>query len=450
MNIHFIAIGGAIMHNLAICLQNTGHFVTGSDDIIFDPAKSNLENAGLLPEQNGFFEENVHENLDAIILGMHAKKDNVELLKAQKIGVRIYSFPEFIYEQSKNKQRIVVGGSHGKTTTTAMIMHVMKSLDYNFDYLVGSSLAGFDLSVQLSDAPIIVLEGDEYLSSPIEMTSKFHYYHPQIAIITGVAWDHVNVFPTWESYVDTFDVFLKNMVEGSQAILFNDDETLQKIAKNKQTSITFYNTPNYSIKNEQTTVTHDGKSYPLQIFGKHNLENMEAARLACKAIGIDASSFYEAISSFKGTAKRLERIENNSSIIAYRDFAHSPSKLEATLNSVKEQYASKNLIACMELHTYSSTDSNFLSEYKDSMLNAHLAIVYMSEKAFSIKNRTAISDESIRDNFNQASIKIARNPEQLLALLRDYLSEENIFLLMSSGNFDGIDWIAFLDQTPKS
>lgn len=446
MNIHFIAIGGAIMHNLAICLQNLGHHITGSDDIIFDPAQSNLKKAGILPKQIGFFASNITPDIDAIILGMHAKIDNVELLKAQELGIKIYSFPEFIYEQSKNKTRIVVGGSHGKTTTTAMIMHVMKQLNFQFDYLVGSSLAGFDLSVQLTDAPYIVLEGDEYLSSPIEMTSKFHYYHPDVAILTGVAWDHVNVFPTWESYVKTFDDFLKNMNKEAKAILFEADATLQSIAKNAVCNVQFYNTPEYKIENATTYVIHDGKTYELAIFGKHNLQNMESARLACEAIGINAADFYTAISSFAGTAKRLEKIDNNKNIIAYRDFAHSPSKLEATLNSVKEQFADKKLIACMELHTFSSTDKNFLDEYKNSMQNADKAIIYMSAKAFEIKNKQAIVDEVIKEAFNQEDLLIARNPEELLAILNTDFNKENVYLLMSSGSFDGVDWKEYLEQ----
>jgi len=446
MNLHFIAIGGAIMHNLAICLKHLGHNVTGSDDIIFDPAKQNLEKEGLLPKKIGFDAAHVSKNIDAIILGMHAKEDNVELRKAQDLGIKIYSFPEFIYEQSKHKKRIVVAGSHGKTTTTAMIMHVMRELDFDFDYLVGSSLAGFDLSVKISDAPYIVLEGDEYLSSPIEMTSKFHYYHPDVAIITGVAWDHVNVFPTWEGYVKTFDDFLKNMNPEAIAILFKKDETLQKIAKNARCSLRFYDTPSYLIEDEQTKLVVGNKTYALAIFGKHNLENLEAARLACEAIGIASADFYEAISSFKGTAKRLEPIENKQQIIAFRDFAHSPSKLDATLKSVREQFADKKLIACMELHTFSSTDKAFLEQYKDSMQGADLAIIYMSAKAFEIKRKEPILDETIRQAFHQENIKIARTPEELIKILNKEFSKEAVFLLMSSGSFDGLDWKQFLNQ----
>ena len=445
MNLHFIAIGGAIMHNLAICLKNMGHKVTGSDDIIFDPAKSNLEKEGLLPKKIGFDEAYISKDIDAIILGMHAKQDNVELKKAQDLGIKIYSFPEFIYEQSKNKKRIVVAGSHGKTTTTAMIMHVMRELDFDFDYLVGSSLAGFELSVKISEAPYIVLEGDEYLSSPIEMTSKFHYYHPDVAIITGVAWDHVNVFPTWEGYVKTFDDFLKNMNPKAKAILFKQDETLQKIAKNASCNVRFYDTPNYLIENEQTKLIVGDKRYSLAIFGKHNLENLESARLACEAIGITSEDFYQAISSFKGTAKRLEPIENIQKIIAFRDFAHSPSKLDATLKSVREQFTQKQLIACMELHTFSSTDKAFLDEYKDCMQSADLAIIYMSAKAFEIKRKEPIEDETIRQAFHQNTIQIARTPEELLVILNKDFSKEAVFLLMSSGNFDGINWTQYFN-----
>jgi UDP-N-acetylmuramate: L-alanyl-gamma-D-glutamyl-meso-diaminopimelate ligase len=446
MNLHFIAIGGAIMHNLAICLKNMGHKVTGSDDVIFDPAKGNLEKEGLLPEKIGFDTAHISNDIDAIILGMHAKPDNVELKKAQDLGIKIYSFPEFIYEQAKNKERIVVAGSHGKTTTTAMIMHVMRELNFDFDYLVGSSLAGFDLSVKISDAPYMVLEGDEYLSSPIEMTSKFHYYHPDVAIITGVAWDHVNVFPTWEGYVKTFDDFLKNMNPSARAILFKQDVTLQKIAKHAPCKVTFYDTPSYRIENEQTKLIVGNSSYPLSIFGKHNLENLEAARLACEAIGIESGDFYPAISSFKGTAKRLEPIKNNQQIIAFRDFAHSPSKLDATLKSVREQFAQKKLIACMELHTFSSTDKAFLDEYKDCLLNADLSIIYMSAKAFEIKRKEPIADESIHHAFQQDTIQIARTPDELLKLLNENFSKEAVYLLMSSGNFDGINWVEFFNQ----
>lgn len=446
MNLHFIAIGGAIMHNLAICLQNMGHQVSGSDDIIFDPAKSNLEKEGLLPVEIGFNPSNISKEIDAVILGMHAKKDNVELVKAQNLGLKIYSFPEFIYEQSKDKKRIVVAGSHGKTTTTAMIMHVLKKLSYSFDYLVGSSLKGFDLSVQLSNAPLIVLEGDEYLSSPIEMTSKFHYYKPDIAIITGIAWDHVNVFPTWDIYVKTFDDFLSKLKRSSTAILYAHDETIKRIAADANCELQYYSCPSYRIEDEQTILEFQGKDYPMEIFGKHNLENMEAARFACEKIGVTSVDFYRTIASFKGTAKRLEKIKNNKNIIAYRDFAHSPSKLEATLKSVKEQFEKKYLVACMELHTFSSTNKQFLEEYKNSMKPADKAIIYMSAKAFEIKKRAPIPDDEVRQAFNQDELIICRTPEELKATMDELYDEQSVYLLMSSGSFDGLEWTSYFNK----
>jgi len=322
----------------------------------------------------------------------------------------------------------------------------MKALDYSFDYLVGSSLEGFDLSVQLSDAEYVILEGDEYLSSPIDKRSKFHYYDPDIAIITGIAWDHVNVFPTWESYVKTFEEFLTNMRKSSKAIVFQADKTIQEIIRFADCAIESYTCPEYIIENERTIISYDNRNYPLSFFGKHNLENMEAAKLACESVGISKHDFYQAISSFSGTAKRLEKVLTSNNIIAYRDFAHSPSKLEATLKSVHEQYLGKTLIACMELHTFSSTDPAFLSEYKNSMQDAEHALVYMSEKAFSIKDKASISDKDIFEAFNQYDISVCRTPHQLMHVLDKIYDPQAIFLLMSSGNFDEIDWTGYFDS----
>jgi UDP-N-acetylmuramate: L-alanyl-gamma-D-glutamyl-meso-diaminopimelate ligase len=446
MNVHFIAIGGAIMHNLAICMHQMGHQVSGSDDIIFDPAKSNLAQNNILPQKIGFYEENITDDLDAVILGMHAKKDNIELLRAQEKGIKIYSFPAFIYEQAKNKTRIVVAGSHGKTTTTAMIMHVMQKMNYDFDYLVGSSLKGFDLSVKLSNSPYMIIEGDEYLASPLEMTSKFHYYQPDIAIITGIAWDHVNVFPTWESYVETFAKFLREMKKDTLAVLFAHDNTLQEISQSATCDLAFYEAPQYTIRDEKCFIQHNDQLYPLRIFGKHNLENLEAAKKVCERIGISNESFYEAMASFEGTAKRLEPITNKAQLTAFRDFAHSPSKLKASVSGVSEQFGERPLIACMELHTYSSTDKNFLKEYAQTMLDAHTAIVYMSDKAFAIKNRSHISDEEVRQTFEQDSIVVCRTPEQLSALIKDIALTDAVYLFMSSGNFDGLNLSELLNN----
>ncbi|NKQ38192.1 MAG: peptidoglycan synthetase [Methanosarcinales archaeon] len=445
MNIHFIAIGGAIMHNLAICLKNLAHNITGSDDIIFDPSKTNLERNNLLPARIGFFKDNINEKLDAIILGMHAKKDNIELLAAKEKGIKIYSFPEFIYEQSKDKKRVVIAGSHGKTTTTAMIMHVLKDNNIKFDYLVGASLDGFERGVELTDAPLIILEGDEYLSSPIEMRSKFHYYKADIALITGIAWDHINVFPTLESYHNTFKEFIEDLDKKSSLKYFNEDFVLNNLVKKAKCKTESYSTPKYSIDNGATLVEYDNESYKLNVFGKHNLQNMEGAKKVCKELDISYSQFYKSIASFKGAARRLEKLKTKDDIIAFKDFAHSPSKLKATVNAVSEQFEDRKLIACMELHTFSSTNSDFIIEFEGSMNKADTAIIYMSEKAFEIKNREKISDKTIQENFKKNNILIFRKAKQLKKFILNQNLNKSVLLLMTSGNFDGIDWNDVLD-----
>ena len=446
MRIHFIAIGGAIMHNLAICLKNLGHNVSGSDDIIFDPAKKNLEETNLLPNKIGFFKENINKNIDAIILGMHAKKDNVELLEAQKLGIEIFSFPEFIYKESKNKKRVVIAGSHGKTTTTAMIMHVLKEQNIAFDYMVGSSLEGFERSVSLTDAPIIILEGDEYLSSPIEMKSKFHFYKADIAMITGIAWDHVNVFPTLDLYHKTFEKFIRELHSKAKLFWFEEDEVLQDISSKAICMQESYGTPSFKIESGKSIIQFEAKDYPMEIFGKHNLQNLEGAKEVCAALGVSNKTFFEAIATFKGTARRLEKIKLKNNLVAFKDFAHSPSKLMATVKAVNEQFNDKKLIACMELHTYSSTDPKFLNEFENSMNNADIAIIYMSEKAFEIKNKAFIEDKLIQESFNNKNIIVFRKPEGL----KNYLNKQNLndyaLLLMTSGNYDGIDWEEFLNK----
>jgi UDP-N-acetylmuramate: L-alanyl-gamma-D-glutamyl-meso-diaminopimelate ligase len=446
MRIHFVAIGGAIMHNLAICLHKKGLNISGSDDIIFDPAKSNLEKHGLLPEKIGFFEENITESLDAIILGMHAKTDNIELKKAQKLGLPIYSFPEFIYQQSKDKTRVVVAGSHGKTSTTAMIMHVLKHQNLDFDYLVGANLDGFEDNVKISDAPIIVLEGDEYLSSPIEMKSKFHFYHPHITMITGIAWDHVNVFPTWESYTNTFKEYIENIEKDGALIYFEGDKTLSELSQFAVCKASSYHTPTYKIEDGVSYLLYQDQQIALEIFGEHNLQNLEGARMVCNALSIDNESFYKAISTFKGAARRLEKIKSEKGVTAFKDFAHSPSKLEATIKAVKQQFSNKKLLACMELHTFSSTDPKFLSEFKDSMLPADVAIIYMSDKAFEIKNKAKIDDAVIHQNFNQSNIIIQRNPKGLENEMNKYNADDYVFLMMTSGNFDGFNLNDFFEN----
>lgn len=445
MNIHFIAIGGAIMHNLAICLQDLGHNITGSDDIIFDPSKSNLEQNNLLPSKIGFYKDNITNNIDAIILGMHAKKDNIELLAAKEKGIKIYSFPEFIYEQSKDKKRVVIAGSHGKTTTTAMVMHVLKDYNLKFDYLVGASLEGFERGVALTDAPIIILEGDEYLSSPIEMRSKFHYYKPHIALITGIAWDHINVFPTLELYHNTFKEFIENLEEKSKIKYFENDKVLVELVQNANCDIESYNSPKYTIEDGITIIDFDDEKYKLKIFGEHNLQNLEGAKKVCYELGISYKDFYKSIQNFKGAARRLEKLKTKEGITAFKDFAHSPSKLKATVEAVNQQFGNKKLIACMELHTFSSTNSDFLVEFAGSMDKAETAIIYMSKKAFEIKGRKSISDETIRNNFRNDAIIIFREAEKLKDFILKQNLKESVLLMMTSGSFDGLDWQKILN-----
>lgn len=442
MKIHLIACGGAVMHNMTIALHLKGYEITGSDDAIYEPAKSRLEKYGLLPPAMGWDTSRITSNLDAVILGMHAKKDNPELLRAQELGLKIYSFPEFIYENCKDKTRVVIGGSHGKTTTTAMIMYVLHALNKSFDYMVGSQVAGFETMVQLTkEAPIIILEGDEYLSSPLDMRPKFHWYKPDIAMITGIAWDHINVFPTFENYVSQFDLFVATMQPNTRLFYFEDDEHLPTIAASHPQVISKpYNTPAYTIDDEGIThITHDGNSYALQIFGAHNLQNMEGARMVCECLNIPAHDFYTAMQTFSGAARRLELMHQSESLIAYRDFAHSPSKLKSTVKAVKQQFKGKRLLAVFELHTFSSLDANFLPQYAGSMNDADEAIVFFDEETLRQKNK--VLDAAVVKQHFGANVQVFSNS----ALLQDEIyrriyTEPTVLLLMSSGTFGGLKW----------
>lgn len=448
MNVHFIAIGGSIMHNLAISLRRNGHIVTGSDDEIFEPALTLLKNEGLLPDSIGWDAHRVHSGLDAVILGMHAKKDNPELLKAQELGIDIYSFPAFVAKQIHDKKRVVIGGSHGKTTTTGMIMHVLKACNVNFDYLIGSRIEGFDLTVKITDdAPVIVIEGDEYLSSPLERIPKFHLYRPHIALLTGIAWDHINVFPTFENYVAQFAIFVDTIEKKGDLIYNLEDPLLRQIALYSDSTIhkVPYSTPNYKVVENKTYIVQDGKQRKLEVFGKHNLQNMEGARNVCNLLGISDDDFYAAIASFKGAAKRLEKVAENGNSVIYKDFAHSPSKLTATTEAVKEQFPGRTLVAVMELHTYSSLSKEFLSEYKGSMANADVPVVFYNSHALNIKGLPPIDADDVKREFAQDNLQVFTTSEEL----RDFLLGQNWdgtnLLMMSSGNFDGLD-IAKLAQ----
>ncbi len=440
MRVHFIAIGGSAMHNLAIALHKKGFNVTGSDDEIFEPSKGRIAKHGLLPEEFGWFPEKITTELDAIILGMHARIDNPELLKAQEIGVKVYSYPEYIYEQSKNKTRVVIGGSHGKTSITSMILHVLGKLNIDFDYMVGAQLKGFDTMVKITDAKLIILEGDEYLSSPIDRRPKFHLYHPNIALISGIAWDHINVFPTFENYVEQFSTFV-SLIEKKGALIYcKADTEVNKVAlmtPNPDIDRIGYQTPKNVIENGITSVLVHGNKIPLEIFGDHNLQNLEGARLVCNQLKIDDDQFYEAIQDFKGASKRLELIAKNDVTAVYKDFAHSPSKLKATTQAVKQQYDERKVIACMELHTFSSLNATFLKEYKDSMASADEAYVYYSNHTIEHKKLAAITPEEVKAAFGSDNVTIYNNSDELFEMLADKDWDNKVLLLMSSGNFDG-------------
>lgn len=443
MKVHFIAIGGAAMHNLAIALHNKGYEITGSDDTIFDPSKSRLEAIGLLPDSFGWFPEKIHQDIDAIVLGMHAKADNPELLRAQELNLTIYSYPEFLYEQSKHKTRVVIGGSHGKTTITSMILHVMHYYDKDVDYMVGAQLEGFDVMVKLTEEnDFMVLEGDEYLSSPIDRRSKFHLYKPNIALLSGIAWDHINVFPTFENYVEQFEIFIDSIVKGGSITYNVEDDVVKSVVEASENTIRKfpYATPEYQVENGMTLLETPEGPMPIEVFGAHNLNNLAGAKWICQQMGIDEDDFYEAISSFKGASKRLEKIAESNTSAAYKDFAHSPSKVEATTNAVKEQYPERPLLACLELHTYSSLNAKFLKEYKGALNAADQAVVFYSPHAVEIKKLEAVTHEQIYEAFDRNDLMIYTNPDDFKTFLFSLDMDDRTLLLMSSGNYGGLDF----------
>ena len=445
MKIHFIAIGGSAMHNLAIALSQKGYQISGSDDTIHNPSKSRLEKYGLLPLEFGWFPEKIAPNLDGIILGMHAKKDNPELLKAQELGLKIYSYPEFLYEQSKNKTRVVIGGSHGKTTITSMILHVLKYHEKEVDYMVGAQLDGFETMVHLTkENDFIVLEGDEYLSSPIDMRPKFHLYKPNIALLSGIAWDHINVFPTFENYIDQFRIFTDAMVNGGSMVYNEEDAIVKQVVESSENHIKKYpyTTPKHFIENGITYIETSEGNLPLEIFGKHNLQNLAGAKWICQHMGIDEDDFYEAIASFSGASKRLEKIAENNATVFFKDFAHSPSKVEATTKAVKEQYSERTVVACLELHTYSSLNVAFLSEYKGAIDAADKAVVFYAPHAVKIKQLEEVTAQQIAAAFERDDLIIYTNPEEFKEFLFNLNLEKTAVVLMSSGNYGGLDFEA--------
>lgn len=457
MNVHLIAIGGSAMHNMAIAMHKKGFHVTGSDDEIFEPSKSRLAKLNLLPDKEGWDIKNIHKELDAVILGMHARADNPELLKAQELGLKIYSYPEYIYEQTKNKIRVVIGGSHGKTSITAMILHVLDFHKIDCDYLVGAQLEGFDTMVKLTkEAKIAVIEGDEYLSSPIDRRPKFHLYKPNIALMSGIAWDHINVFPTFENYVEQFKIFIDLIEQGGSLVYCELDEEVKKVCETAPADIKKlpYGIPEHKIENGITflQIEKNEKSVtnvPLQIFGEHNLMNVTGARLVCNQLDISDEQFYDAIRYFKGAAKRLELIKKNEVTAIYKDFAHSPSKLKATTQAVKKQFPKRKLIACMELHTFSSLNDAFLNEYKGSMELADEAIVYFNPHTIEHKKLKPITEEQVKQAFGGHNIKTYTNSQLLLNDLLQMNFENKNLLMMSSGNFDGMDLKSLGDNLIK-
>ena len=442
MHIHFIAIGGSAMHNLALALHQKGDTITGSDDEIFEPSKSRLTKAGLLPEAFGWFPKKITSDIDAVILGMHAKADNPELLKAQELGLKIYSYPEYLYEHSKNKTRVVIGGSHGKTTITSMILHVLHYHGKKVDYMVGAQLEGFDTMVHLTNNnDFIVLEGDEYLSSPIDRRPKFHLYKPNIALLSGIAWDHINVFPTFENYVEQFKIFIDSIVKGGSINYNEEDPVLKEIVLASENTIRkiAYHTPDYTVENGITFLETDEGAMPLEIFGAHNLNNLAGAKWICQHLGVDQDHFYEAIADFKGASKRLEKIVEKERFTAYKDFAHSPSKVQATTQAVKEQFPHRKLIACLELHTYSSLTPQFLKEYQNALDAADVAVVFYSPHAVAIKKLEPITQEQIADAFRRKDLVIFTQPTDFKEYLFSQDFDNTVLLLMSSGNYGGLD-----------
>jgi UDP-N-acetylmuramate: L-alanyl-gamma-D-glutamyl-meso-diaminopimelate ligase len=439
---HFIAIGGSAMHNLAIALKDKGYQVTGSDDAIFEPSKSRLEKKGILPQEMGWFPEKITPDIDAVILGMHAHQDNPELARAKELGLKIYSYPEFLYEQSKNKTRVVIAGSHGKTTITSMILHVLNFHQKEVDFMVGAQLEGFDCMVKLTqDNDFMVLEGDEYLSSPIDLRSKFLLYQPNIALMSGIAWDHINVFKTFDDYIDQFRKFVASITAGGVLVYNEEDAEVVKVVENAENYFRKipYKTPEYEINNGKVYLKTEMGDVPLSVFGAHNLLNMEGARHICRQLGIMDEDFYEAIMSFKGASKRLEKVEREDKGTLYKDFAHAPSKVKAAVKAFAEQFKNDKKYGFLELHTYSSLNPAFLEQYDHAMDGLEEAVVFYSEDALKIKRMEPISPEFIKEKFKNEKLRVFTNAEDLHAYWNTLDKTDGVYLMMSSGNFGGLD-----------
>jgi UDP-N-acetylmuramate: L-alanyl-gamma-D-glutamyl-meso-diaminopimelate ligase len=440
MKVHLIAIGGAAMHNLAIALHLNNYTVQGSDDEIYGLSHKNLSKHGLLPSEMGWNDSKIDKTIDFVIVGMHAKKDNPELNKALELGIPTYSYPEFLYRHAKDKKRVVIAGSHGKTTTTSILMHVLKTIDFDFDYLVGAQLEGFDAMVRLSDAPVIVIEGDEYLSSPLDLRPKILHYKPHHACITGVAWDHINVFKTFDIYKHQFELFIESMEAESTLYYYNNDEHLTEMAPRLKPESVAYNSVEFELKDGQTIVSdQDGNKYEIALFGNHNMENLKAAQLLANDIGVDACTFFEAMQSFNGAHKRLQQIYRNEKSVAFHDFAHAPSKLNATVDALKDQFPDKILIACFELHTYSSLNKLFLPLYKDTLEKADIAIVFYQDHTIEMKRLAPLHKSDVEFGFQKEGLKVFKDKVDLMNELRSISYDNHVLAFLSSGNFGGLD-----------
>lgn len=442
MRIHFIAIGGSAMHNLAIALKSKGYSISGSDDEIFEPSRSRLAHHGLLPSETGWFPEKISKEIDAVVLGMHARADNPELLRAKELGKKIYSYPEYLFEQTKNKTRVVVGGSHGKTTITSMVMHVLKEAGQKFDYMVGAQIEGFDNMVSLSDdTALAIFEGDEYLTSPIDPRPKFHLYKPHIAVISGIAWDHINVFPNFEKYLNQFEIFVDTIEPNGHLVYCANDENVVRVASQASETIkkTPYTAHPHHVNIEKTYLDTPNGELELKVLGSHNMENISAAKAVCSLLGVTEDLFYRSISGFCGAEKRLQLIQKSETTDVYLDFAHAPSKVKATVQALRETFPYRKLVACLELHTFSSLNPNFLDEYKNTLCTADIPIVYYNPKTLEHKKLPPIAEATIREKFNCSNLTIFTNSQGLQKFLTEHFWDNTNLLLMSSGNFSGLD-----------
>jgi UDP-N-acetylmuramate: L-alanyl-gamma-D-glutamyl-meso-diaminopimelate ligase len=442
MKYHFIAIGGAVMHNLAIALHKKGHTVTGSDDEIFEPSRSRLAEHNLLPENSGWNPDLIHSDLDSVILGMHARKNNPELKKAQKLGIRVYSFPEYLYEHSINKKRIVIGGSHGKTTITSMVMHVLRDQEMDFDYMVGSKIEGFDTMVKLSeDAPLIILEGDEYLSSPLDRQPKFHQYNPHMTLLSGISWDHMNVFPTFETYKKQFQKFLRIATGGGKVFYYDGDPVLGEVVDKSHWSLLKvpYNEHPHTIDCGRFILDTKYGSIPLALIGRHNMQNLTGAMLICHELGVEDHDFYKSIQTFKGAERRQQMLGSAKNRSVFLDYAHAPATVDATIRAFKETYPDQKLIACLELHTFCNLSMEYLPQFKDSLNDSDQAFVYFNPNAVKRKKLPALDPEKVKQQFNKEGLTVYNDSDRLVQNLKSLDDDNLLLLIMTSGNFSGID-----------